>query len=124
MLLSQHIFNPCRYTWGNLEVRLNDNYKNLVDKKMPGVLAEFGVDGPMRSEIFNDQPKVYNAAKVLETLKTLANEGISFAYLLTWTPGSQASIGVLGGDGTAEDFMEDDFTLGLNDVKAIFDKNK
>ncbi|MBR3966373.1 MAG: hypothetical protein IKJ91_04780 [Clostridia bacterium] len=112
------------YTWGNLEVRLNDNYKNLVDKKMPGVIAEFGVDGPMRSEIFNDQPKVYNAAKGLETLKTLANEGISFAYLLTWTPGSQASIGVLGGDGTAEDFMEDDFTLGLNDVKAIFDKNK
>ncbi len=112
------------YTWGNLEIRTNDNYKNLVNKGKPGVLAEYGVDGSAKSEVFADQAKVYNAKKALEQMKELASNGISFAYLLTWTPGSQASIGILGSDGSSYDFMEDDFTLGLGDVKAMFDSLK
>lgn len=111
------------YTKGAREIKDSDNYLDLVNTtgKM-GAMTEFGPAGSVKAPSAELQPEYYSTEKLMSELMKLRDEGYSFAYLLTWTAGSQATIGVMGGEHGGFEFMQDDYTLGLADVAALLGK--
>ncbi|MBQ8208413.1 MAG: hypothetical protein IJZ89_06755 [Clostridia bacterium] len=112
------------YSGGNLEIRENDNYLLMVDEtKKIGALTEFGPGGVARADEPQNQPEYYSTEDLIIDLWTLKDEGYKFTYLLTWTAGAY-SIGVMGGETGGYEFMNEDYTLGQAEVKAMFDALK
>ncbi|MBR3965897.1 MAG: hypothetical protein IKJ91_02355 [Clostridia bacterium] len=113
------------YTSGNLEIRSGNNYLDMLDQTHKiGAITEFGVSGAVKAESYEEQHKLYNTDSLLIDLWTLLDDGYNFTYLLTWHNQSFCTIGAMGGEKGGFDFMNEDYTLGQADVKALFDALK
>jgi hypothetical protein len=105
------------YTSGNLEIKNNNNYLDMIDQTHKiGSLTEFGIGSGVAGQ--------YNTDSLIVDLWTLMEEGYSFAYLLTWHNECGSSIGNLGGETGGFEFMDEQYTLGQAEVKAMFDALK
>lgn len=105
------------YTSGNLEVKNNNNYLDMIDQTHKiGSLTEFGIGSGVAGQ--------YNTDSLIVDLWTLMEEGYNFAYLLTWHNECGSSIGNLGGETGGFEFMDEQYTLGQAEVKAMFDALK
>lgn len=113
------------YTGGNLEVKENDNYLLMIDEtKKIGALTEFGPSGVARADSYEKQPDYYSTDDLIIDLWTLKEDGYKFAYLLTWTRGCFVTVGAMGGETGGYEFMNEEYTLGQSDVKAMLDSLK
>ncbi len=113
------------YTSGNLEITGSNNYLDMIDQTHKiGAITEFGVGGAVKASSYEEQHKYYSANNLLIDLWTLMEEGYNFAYLLTWHNQSFCTIGAMGGESGGFDFMNEEYTLGQADVKALFDSLK
>ena len=113
------------YTSGNLEIMKNDNYISMVDDtKKIGALTEFGPSGAVKADTYEKQHEYYSTDSLLTDLWTMLDEGYSFTYLLTWHNESFCTIGALGGEEGGFEFMNEEYTLGQAEVKAMLDALK
>ncbi len=111
------------YHGGNgLSIMTNDNYLLLLEKSGKiGAITEFGPSGGNKADSIAEQPELYNSMNLYGDLFELTKEGYSFAYLLTWTTNSLCSLTALG---EGAEFMAQEMTLSLTEVKAMFDALK
>ncbi len=105
------------YTEGNLEL-IEGGYAELISaSKKIGAITEFGATGAAANENGKADPELYSSMNAHRDLLTLKTEGYSFAYLMTW--GGSWGFRFMG---EGEQFMEEEMTLGLSEVKELFDK--
>ncbi len=113
------------YTGGKLEITNNNNYLEMIDQTHKiGAITEFGVGGSVKADSYEEQHNYYNTDSLIIDLWTLMEDGYNFTYLLTWHNQSFCTIGAMGGETGGFDFMNEEYTLGQADVKAMFDALK
>ena len=101
---------------GNMEITKENNYLRLTESsEKPGAITEFGVTGTIKGGTYEEQNKLYNSMDLYGNLYELTKEGYSFVYLITWYSWDIAALG------KGDEFMLTDMTLGLSEVKALFD---
>ena len=102
-------------------VEESSTYRDLKSLGMVININEFGPSGDLVADEDGEiQEDIFSCESILAMFEEMNRMGdYKFGYFLTWT--GQWSIPELG---KSKDFMDHEMTLGLSDVKAMFDALK
>ena len=99
------------------KIETTPTYKDLASLDMIININEFGPGGDMVADDEDEvQSEIFSCRNILGFFEEFKHGGYKLGYFLTWT--SHISIPELG---YADEFMASEITLGLTDVKALFD---
>ena len=103
------------------EIYNTPTYKDLKKLGMIINLNEFGPKGDLIADTDNGevQADIFSCNSILGFFEEFKRGGFKFGYMLTWT--GDVSIPNLG---YSDEFMASDITLGLADVRKLFEELK
>ncbi len=104
------------YTKGKNELNNGMTYEELAETGYPVALCEYGPTGDKLAKGNQIQEELYSGIDMLNDLTNMHNEGKSIVYALTWT--GNWSVPNMG---KGQELMESNMTIGMTEVKAMFD---
>ena len=103
----------------HLDIRDNNSYTDMMATGKVGGLAEFGFGSVIRYDNPEHHERFANCTDLLKIIKQCSSEGMKFAYTMTWQ--GNCSVAYYG---KGVEYMADPMTMGLSEVKQLFDSIK